>query len=82
MFKKTIPNLLCAAAALLGLPSALTAVSLTPPMDERGQLAVAFDGPSYWNWTATPPMGWNNYDARGSSVKEEETLANAQTDFA
>jgi alpha-galactosidase len=33
--------------------------------------------PSYWNWAPTPPMGWNSYDAWGSSVTEKEVLANA-----
>src|SRR5438067_879839 len=27
---------------------------------------------------ATPPMGWNSYDAYGTSITEEETLANAR----
>ena len=26
----------------------------------------------------TPPMGWNSYDAFGTSITEEETLANAR----
>ena len=34
--------------------------------------------PSYWSWAATPPMGWNSYDAWGSSVTEAEVLANAR----
>lgn len=29
-------------------------------------------------WAATPPMGWNSYDAYGSSVTEDEVLANAR----
>lgn len=33
--------------------------------------------PSFWQWAPTPPMGWNSYDAWGSSVTEEEVLANA-----
>jgi hypothetical protein len=27
----------------------------------------------------TPPMGWNSYDALGTSITEEETLANARS---
>ena len=34
--------------------------------------------PSYWNWAPTPPMGWNSYDAWGSSVTEKEVMANAR----
>jgi hypothetical protein len=34
--------------------------------------------PGYWQWAPTPPMGWNSYDAWGTSVNEEQTLANAQ----
>ncbi|HEX9046587.1 MAG TPA: glycoside hydrolase family 27 protein [Verrucomicrobiae bacterium] len=34
--------------------------------------------PSYWKWAATPPMGWNSYDAWGTSITEDETLANAR----
>lgn len=33
--------------------------------------------PPYWKWAVTPPMGWNSYDAYGSSVTEEEFVANA-----
>jgi hypothetical protein len=33
--------------------------------------------PAYWSWAKTPPMGWNSWDAFGSSVKEEQVLANA-----
>jgi alpha-galactosidase len=34
--------------------------------------------PPYWNWAATPPMGWNSYDAWGTSVNEDQVLANAR----
>ena len=34
--------------------------------------------PSYWNWAPTPPMGWNSYDAWGTSVNEKQVLANAR----
>ncbi len=40
--------------------------------------AGAEPGPAYWQWAATPPMGWNSYDAWGTSITEDETLANAQ----
>ena len=65
MLKKAIPNLLFAASALLGSPIGLVAAS---PTSE----------PFYWNWAPTPPMGWNSYDAWGTSITEAETLANAR----
>ena len=34
--------------------------------------------PPYWQWAATPPMGWNSYDAWGTSITEQETLENAR----
>jgi hypothetical protein len=33
--------------------------------------------PAHWRLAPTPPMGWNSYDAFGSSVTEDEVLANA-----
>src|SRR5271157_969365 len=56
---------LFAASALLVVPSNVVAA---PPTSE----------PSYWKWAPTPPMGWNSYDAWGTSITEEETLANAR----
>jgi len=40
--------------------------------------ATPLGAPSYWKWAATPPMGWNSYDAWGTSVTEDEVLANAR----
>ena len=34
--------------------------------------------PNYWSWAPTPPMGWNSYDAWGTSITEEETQATAR----
>jgi alpha-galactosidase len=34
--------------------------------------------PAYWGWAPTPPMGWNSYDAWGTSITEDQTLANAR----
>jgi hypothetical protein len=59
-----IPGVSLAAAVCLALPVVAG--------------AAAASGPSFWNWAATPPMGWNSYDAWGSSVTESETLANAR----
>ena len=42
------------------------------------QAAAPGAGPKYWKWAATPPMGWNSYDAWGTSVDEKQVLANAR----
>ena len=34
--------------------------------------------PTYGNVVPTPPMGWNSYDAWGTSVTEDQVLANAR----
>jgi hypothetical protein len=36
-----------------------------------------FAEPAFWSWAKTPPVGWNSWNAFGSSVKEEQVLANA-----
>jgi hypothetical protein len=41
------------------------------------QSPVAAPEPKFYRWAMTPPMGWNSWDAFGSSVKEEQVLANA-----
>jgi alpha-galactosidase len=33
--------------------------------------------PTFHDWAATPPMGWNSWDCFGPAVNEEQTLANA-----
>ncbi len=65
MVNKNIQNLLFAAVVLSAFPVVLCADS-----------PVA--NPSCWKWASTPPMGWNSYDAWGSSVTEKEVLANAR----
>jgi len=40
--------------------------------------ATTGDTPAYWGWAATPPMGWNSYDCWGTSIDEDQTLANAE----
>jgi hypothetical protein len=34
--------------------------------------------PKFWSYAATPAMGWNSYDCWGTSVTEEQVLANAR----
>ena len=43
-----------------------------------GLLTATAADPNFWSWAKTPPMGWNSWDAFGSSVKEEQVLANAE----
>jgi alpha-galactosidase len=33
--------------------------------------------PKFYDWAKTPPLGWNSWDCYGTSVTEEQTLANA-----
>jgi alpha-galactosidase len=42
-----------------------------------GLLTAKAGDPAFWSWAPTPPMGWNSWDAFGSSVKEASVLANA-----
>ena len=42
-----------------------------------GLVAAHAADPNYWSWAPTPPMGWNSWDAFGSSVKQDQVLANA-----
>src|ERR1700722_3751637 len=32
---------------------------------------------TFWSWAPSPPMGWNSWDCFGTSVTEDQTLANA-----
>jgi alpha-galactosidase len=62
MLKLKIQNLLVTASIILPFAGVVRAAS----------------NPTYWHWAPTPPMGWNSYDAWGTSVTEDETLANAR----
>jgi hypothetical protein len=41
--------------------------------------ADAPERPAFLGWAETPPMGWNSWDAFGTSITEEQTKA--QADF-
>ncbi|MEJ2083891.1 MAG: alpha-galactosidase, partial [Acidobacteriota bacterium] len=44
------------------------------------QAAEPVSSPSpraFYEWAATPPMGWNSWDAYGPTVTEAEVRANA-----
>lgn len=58
--------------------NSLTAFSLFTLLAGRLGAEPPAAEPRYWKWASTPPMGWNSYDAWGSSVTEDETLANAR----
>jgi alpha-galactosidase len=56
--------------AAAALPAAQAAVSVK---------AAEADGPlPFHAWAATPPMGWNSWDAFGASVTESEYLENSR----
>ena len=53
-------------------------VLVTSCFGSFAQEASAGSAPEFWKWAPAPPMGWNSYDAWGTSISEGETLANAQ----
>jgi alpha-galactosidase len=55
------------------LPSKLIVTALL-----GGVLSANAADPAFWSWSSTPPMGWNSWDAFGSSVTEPSVLANAE----
>jgi alpha-galactosidase len=52
-------------------------LSLAAAMLAGCNAMAAPDSPAHWKLAPTPPMGWNSYNAFGSSVTEQEFLANA-----
>ena len=56
----------------------LSALFFSTSLAGAAQAAAPGAGPKYWKWAPTPPMGWNSYDAWGTSVDENEVLANAR----
>jgi alpha-galactosidase len=40
--------------------------------------APAATGPDFTSWAPTPPMGWNSYDAWGTTITEAELITNAR----
>lgn len=58
--------------------SLLLSVFFNISVAATAQVAAPVAGPAYWEWAETPPMGWNSYDAWGTSVDEKEVLANAR----
>jgi hypothetical protein len=60
-------------------PCRLPALLLSPYFVLAQLLPVNADpAPGYWQWAPTPPLGWNSYDAWGTSINEDQVLANAQ----
>jgi hypothetical protein len=60
-----------AAAAMAVGSLALAASAAAPPA------SGPTSQPAFWNWAATPPMGWNSWDCYGTAVTEAQTKANA-----
>jgi len=53
----------------------LALVALTPLFTAR--VASAETDPKFWEFAPVPVMGWNSYDAYGTSINEEDFLKNA-----
>lgn len=60
------------------LPAAALALCLGLAAFVRLSAQEPAANPAHWAWAPTPPMGWNSYDAWGTSITEEEFLANAR----
>jgi alpha-galactosidase len=44
----------------------------------QAQAPAASAEPKFYQWAATPAMGWNSWDCFGAAVTEEQTLQNAE----
>jgi hypothetical protein len=68
--------------SIVGRPFARLVPALALLGVSLGMLNIAAivhaEDPAYWNWAPTPPMGWNSWDAFGSSVKEADLKANVE----
>jgi hypothetical protein len=42
-----------------------------------GTLSATAAEPDYWQWSQTPPMGWNSWDCYGAGIWESNVIANA-----
>lgn len=70
---KTIPSI--AVTCLLLSILFTSSIGVSAPENTSGPVSA----PVHWQWALTPPMGWNSYDCLGTSITEDETLANART---
>jgi alpha-galactosidase len=59
-------------------PAAALAICLLFAASVRLTAQETTSSPVQWAWAPTPPMGWNSYDAWGTSITEDEFLANAR----
>jgi len=57
--------------------NARTAVTGIEALAQAVPETTAHLAPAFYRWAETPPMGWNSYNNFGSSVTENEVLANA-----
>jgi hypothetical protein len=60
------------------LATTISCLAILSALNPVRSMADPAGAPAYWKWAPTPPMGWNSYDAFGSSVTEQEFLANAR----
>ncbi len=60
-----------AAILLLGLSSAVAIAQVPLTTGTPAE-------PKFYQWAASPPMGWNSWDCFGAAVTEEQTLQNAE----
>jgi hypothetical protein len=56
----------------------LSLLSIPSLRVSAAQEASQPSSPAFWAWAPAPVLGWNSYDALGTSITEEETLANAK----
>jgi alpha-galactosidase len=61
-----------AAAILLSGLSQTHAIAQAPPT------TAASAEPKFYQWAASPAMGWNSWDCFGAAVTEQQTLENAE----
>ena len=68
------------AVTQLGLTAGVVclAVGICSSAASAGEAAQGSEGTAFWQFAPTPPMGWNSYDCWGTSVTEDQVLANAQ----
>ncbi len=41
-------------------------------------IAASSSEPRFYQWAASPPMGWNSWDCFGAAVTEQQTMENAE----
>ncbi|XHR27586.1 MAG: glycoside hydrolase family 27 protein [Chthoniobacteraceae bacterium] len=65
--------------SILALATACSMAGLFCAPAHGSNLGSTEQSPRFWEWAQTPPMGWNSYDAFGTSITEDQTLENASS---